>query len=200
MSIVLALILFAFSALATPGPNTLMIMLSSIRFGMKKTFAHYFGVCCGFPIMVIILGMGLKEVFTAYPVIHSIVKYVGAVYMLYLAWKIMRASSQIKEIEVGGKSLKPMSFLQAVLFQWANPKAWVIAITAISTYTTIGGSLYGQILLMALIFFVVNIPSLGVWYIGGRVIKKLIKNEKALQYFCVTMGVLLILSIVINFI
>lgn len=132
MSFYIPLFLFCISSTITPGPNNLMLLISSIRFGVRKTLSHYLGVCLGFPFMVLIIGIGLESIFINHPTLHTVIKVVGGVYMLWLAFKIILSSNFDDE-----KSSEPLSFTQAALFQWINPKAWIMAIGVISTYTVV---------------------------------------------------------------
>jgi len=132
MELLLAVFLFAVSSTITPGPNNIMVMTSGLNFGVKSTIPHLLGVCIGFPIMVILLGLGLGLIFDLYPFIHEFIKIFGVLYLLYLAWKIANSTSQI----AGKQQQKPFSFIQAALFQWLNPKAWIMATSAIAAYTS----------------------------------------------------------------
>lgn len=177
-----------------------MIMLSAIRFGLKRSLAHFFGICFGFPIMVIVVGVGLRAVYIRYPMIHELIKYIGALYMLYLGWKIMRASTVFEKVDAGTKTMQPMRFFQAALFQWVNPKAWIMAIAAVSTYTVVNGNLYLQTALIAFVFLLASFPCVGIWFLGGKLVKRIFQNQHALRLFNLTMGVLLMLSIVLIFV
>ena len=123
-----------------------MLMSSGANFGIKPSLPHFLGICIGFPVMVLALGLGLGSLFEALPIVHQIIKVVGAAYMLFLAWKISQSKAKKKK----GHEPKPLTFLQACLFQWTNPKALVMAIGAIATYTTLNGNINLQVLFMAM--------------------------------------------------
>ena len=125
------LILFAFVSSVTPGPNNLMLMASGANFGFRRSIPHMLGVALGFVFMVLLMGAGLAQVFDTWPLAHVALKFVSIIYMLWLAWKIANAAP-IKARETQGS---PMTFVQAAAFQWVNPKAWAMAITAITAYT-----------------------------------------------------------------
>ena len=128
----LAVLFFALSTTITPGPNNIMLMSSGVNFGFKNSLPHLFGIAIGFPIMVAAVGLGFSVIFTLIPNFHLIIQCIGIVYLLYLSWLIIQSKSQqIKESE---KS--QITFQKAALFQWVNPKAWVMAIGAIVTYVT----------------------------------------------------------------
>ena len=151
MELYLAIFIFAASTTVTPGPNNIMIMSSGLNYGIKKSMPHLLGICFGFPAMVIMVGLGFSIVFEMYPLFHEVIKVLGVVYLLYLAWLI--ASSSPTSLE-GGNS-KAFSFTQAALFQWVNPKAWVMATSAVSAYTSLSSDIFLQVIFIALAFFVV---------------------------------------------
>lgn len=196
MSFFLALLIFCFSTSVTPGPNNLMIMLSGVKFGIKLSMPHYLGILFGFSAMIILVGIGLGEIFTRYPLLHEIIKYFGAAYMLYLAMKTILADPHLAKVK--GQA-KPLTLIQALLFQWINPKAWIMAIGSVATYTTVTGNMLQQVLLISGTYFLVGIPSVGTWLVGGAALSKYLHNPAHMKRFNLTMGVLLILSIVLMF-
>ncbi len=129
MELVLPIFLFAFAAAITPGPNNIMIMASGLNFGTVRSLPHLPGICFGFPVMVILIGTGLGVVFEKYPVLHEIIKVIGIIYLIYLAWRIAN-SDKTSEAATPGK---PFTFLQSALFQWVNPKGWIMASSAMTT-------------------------------------------------------------------
>ena len=184
-----ALTLFAFVSSITPGPNNLMLMASGANFGFRRTIPHMLGVGLGFVLMILLLGAGLVRVFDLYPITYDVLKFASVVYLLFLAWKIATASSIREQQSVG----TPMTFLQAAGFQWVNPKAWAMALTAISAYTP--SQSYGAILLVAIIFGAVNIPSVGSWTILGQQMTRFLTNSTRLTVFNWMMAVLLVASL-----
>ena len=197
MQLYFILALFCITSLVTPGPNNLMIMVSGITHGVRRSLPHYWGICLGFPIMVIAIGLGFSKIFILYPSLHQFIKIIGSVYMLYLAWKIITASDHLN---MSAKKKQPLTFLQAVFFQWLNPKGWVMSVAAVSTYTVVNTSLYQQILIIALFFFILALPCIGIWLIGGVALRKYLNNPSHLQMFNWLMGILLALSIMLVFI
>jgi len=130
--LLLAFIAFAFVTSVTPGPNNMMLLASGVNFGVRRSIPHMFGISLGFMLLVAAVGLGLGQVFQRLPVLHDALRYVGAAYLLYLAWKIAQSGApQSRE----NAEAKPFTFLQAAAFQWVNPKAWIMAIGAITTYT-----------------------------------------------------------------
>jgi threonine/homoserine/homoserine lactone efflux protein len=127
----MALMLFAFASSISPGPNNLMLMSSGANFGFRKTLPHMFGGGFGFTLMVALVGIGIMQVFDLYPASYLILKWCSVIYLVYLSYKV--ATSAAPENK-GTNKAKPFSFIQAVLFQWVNPKAWTMALTAIGIY------------------------------------------------------------------
>jgi len=206
MELLLSILLFALVATITPGPNNIMIMTSGLNYGITRTLPHFFGICLGFPTMVIAVGLGLGSLFQSFPVLHSIIRILGISYLLYLAWKIATTKvspamvsstpqNQGAADESSDSLSKPLSFVQAALFQWVNPKAWVMVVSSLAAFTSVGSELFTQALLIALSFFLVSFPCVGTWLLGGAFLRRLFKRPGQLQVFNVTMAILLALSI-----
>jgi len=188
--LLLALIAFAFVSSISPGPNNLMLMSSGANFGFKRTIPHMLGVGLGFTFMVILVGIGLMQLFTNYPVMYQILKYVSVAYLLYLAYKIATASKPN-----GSQTNKsnPITFLQAAAFQWVNPKAWTMALTAISVYSP--SQQMESIAIVALVFGLVNLPSVSLWTVLGQQLSKILSSDLRLRAFNFTMAGLLLASL-----
>jgi len=183
------LITFALVSSITPGPNNLMLMSSGANFGFKRTLPHMFGVSLGFGLMVLLVGIGLIQVFSLYPVSYTVLKIASVVYLLYLAFKIATATTPGKN-EIAGK---PMTFIQAAAFQWVNPKAWTMALTSISVYAS--STAMSSIILVAVIFSLVNIPSVSVWAVLGQQLQRWLTNQRRLRLFNASMGLILVCSV-----
>lgn len=184
-----ALIGFAFVSSITPGPNNIMLMTSGANFGFRRTIPHMLGVALGFVFMAAAVGLGLVGLFDAFPVSYLILKIVSVTYMIWLAWKFANASAPEGNEDI----TRPMTFLQAAAFQWVNPKAWAMALTAISAYApsqTVEG-----ILMVATVFGAVNLPSVGSWVALGQGMRRLLATPRRLKAFNWTMAALLILSL-----
>lgn len=192
MELYLAVFLFGLSAGITPGPNNIMLMTSGMNFGIKKSIPHVLGVTFGFPIMVILIGLGFSIVFEKHPILHEVIKILGLGYLLYLSWLIASASPDALE----GKKSKPFTFLQAALFQWVNPKAWVVATSSISAYTTLDDNIYWQILMIAGVFFFAALFTAGTWLVFGKGIKQILQSAKQQRAFNITMALLLVASVI----
>ena len=184
--------LFAIAGSFTPGPNNIMLTASGANFGFRRTLPHIMGICIGFPLMVTAVGLGLGKLFEEVPVIHSVLKLAGSAYLLWLAWRVAQAGS----VDRPDPGARPLSFLQAAAFQWVNPKAWIMAMGAISTFTLAGHEMLPQVLMIAAIFTIVSVPSATVWTLLGIGIARLLTSPVALRLFNLGMGALLALSVV----
>ena len=191
MELYLAVFIFGLSAGITPGPNNIMLMTSGMNFGIKKSIPHVLGVTFGFPIMVILIGLGFSIVFEQYPILHEVIKVLGVVYLLYLSWLIASASPDTLE----GEKSKPFTFLQAALFQWVNPKAWVVATSSISAYTVLNDNIYWQILMIAGVFFFAALFTASTWLVFGKGIKQILQSAKQQRAFNIAMALLLVASV-----
>jgi len=189
--LLLALVAFAFVSSITPGPNNLMLMASGANFGFRRTVPHMLGIGIGFTLMVILVGAGLIGLFDAFPVTHDILKVVSVAYLLWLAWKIAHAAAPGDRT---GPEGRPMTFLQAAAFQWVNPKAWTMALTAIAVYAP-DRSLWA-ILLVGLVFGLVNLPSVSTWTVLGQQLRRLLTSPRRLRAFNWTMAALLVASLI----
>lgn len=192
----LAIIAFSVTACVTPGPNNAMIMASGLNYGIKRSMPHYLGIVLGFPTMVLAVGMGIAQLFEVYPVMHLVLKIAGAAYLSYLAYKIATAPvSETSESEG-----KPFTFIQAAAFQWVNPKAWVLAVGATVTYTTLGEGYVLQVITIGLIFMIFGAPCIMLWLWGGASLKSLMRNPATVRIFNISMALLLIGSLIPVFI
>lgn len=190
-----ALAAFAFVTSITPGPNNLMLMASGANFGFWRTTPHMLGIGIGFCVMVVLVGAGVVGLFEAMPISYTVLKIASVAYMLFLAWKIAMAAPAPQD-KTGAKrpdAGMPMTFLQAALFQWVNPKAWAMALTAISVYAP-EQDLY-SILLVALIFGAINLPSVSSWTVLGQQLRRFLTNPQRLRAFNWGMAALLIASL-----
>ena len=195
IELIIPLTIFAIVATATPGPNNIMVTASGSAFGFRRSLPHLLGITLGFPLVLLAVGLGLGEIFQSNPQIHLFLKYAGAAYLLYLAWRIAQAgrpdSSETKA--------RPLSLLEAAAFQWVNVKAWMVALSAIPAFTTIGGNYYLELGVIALIFAVVTIPSVSGWCMFGVAIRRLIQTDKTARIVNLIFAGLVALSVLVLF-
>ncbi|MBW8790650.1 MAG: LysE family translocator [Rhizobium leguminosarum] len=186
----LALVLFAFTTSITPGPNNMMLFASGVNFGFRRTIPHMFGIGVGFFSLLIGVGFGLGALLHTVPMVYTVLKFAGGAYLLWIAWKI--ASSRL--LSEGSAGVEPMSFVAAAAFQWVNPKAWVMAVTAMATYTN--PQLYlASVLIVGLAFAAVNVPSVSTWAGFGSALREWLSDPVRLKWFNISMAVLLVLSL-----
>jgi len=191
LDLLLGFALFALVTSITPGPNNTMLLASGVNFGFNRTIPHMLGITCGFFVLVVAVGFGLGAVFQTYPLLYTVLRYVGAAYLLYLAWKIAH-SGPVSESEKGES--KPISYLGAAAFQWVNPKAWIMAIGAISTYTPMQGY-FTNVIVIAAVFALINLPSVSVWAGCGTLLRNVLKDRRWLRLFNWGMALLLVASL-----
>lgn len=189
-SLLLALVGFAFVTSITPGPNNLMLMASGANFGFRRSVPHMLGISIGHAFMIVLVGAGLIRIFDTWPAAHVAMKVLSAAYLMFLAWKIAHAAAPAERAAEG----TPLTFIQAALFQWVNPKAWFMALTAVSVYAP--SQSLGAVLAVATVFAATNLPSVSTWAVLGQSMRRLLTTGKRLQVFNWTMAVLLLLSLV----
>jgi threonine/homoserine/homoserine lactone efflux protein len=183
-------LVFAFVSSVTPGPNNLMMMASGVNYGVRRTLPHMAGVCLGFGAMTLAIGLGLAGIFGALPWLYVVLRWGAAAYILYLAYKMATARGVGNAVT----GARPMTFLQAVAFQWVNPKAWVMALGAVTTYAE-PGRLTADVALIAATFVVINIPCGLAWTVSGVAIKRFLKQGRTLRVFNIVMAALLVASL-----
>ncbi len=188
---ILSISLFWFVAAYTPGPNNIVASYSGFNFGIIKTLPLILGVTLGFTSLVFFLTIGLINIFKLFPFIQIIIKYLGTLFLLYLAYKISFSSSST---DINKKN--PVKFIETFLFQYFNPKGVMVAIIVVSTYVDLGENYFSyaaQVIILALIF---SGSSITAWTFIGKFLRKFATNEKFIKYFNYVMSLLLILSII----
>lgn len=183
---------FAMAMAATPGPNNAMVAASGARFGVARTLPHMLGITLGFPIMVLAVAVGAGQILAANPWLHTGLRWIGAAYIVWLAWTIARPHSPVAH---GAEARQPLGLLPAALFQWVNPKAWIIAVGAVVTYTGEGAPL-SQTLAMAAVFGIVTLPAVLFWTVVGAGAARILRTERALRRFDLVMAALLVASLI----
>lgn len=185
-----ALLVFSFVSSITPGPNNIMLFASGLNFGFWCTMPHALGIAFGFGVLLGAVGLGLGVVLETIPTLFLALKICGGLYMVYLAWRIANSGP----VEVDQGKARPMSFLEAALFQWVNPKAWVMATVAMATYTAEG--VYAlNVLIVIFAFVVINFPSVTIWAGFGMAMRRWLNNPRVLRAFNWTMAAALVLSL-----
>ena len=182
--------LFALVTSITPGPNNTMLLASGVNFGFRRTMPHLFGISIGVAILMLCVGFGLGEAFKRLLLLYTILEAASVAYLLYLAWRIGTSG----EVKAHGAKPRPMTFIEAAAFQWVNPKAWMMVLTAATTVQLSAD--YGMnAAWMSVVFILIGFPCICLWAAFGLGLRRFLSNPRALRLFNVTMAVLLILSL-----
>ena len=192
---ILSMALFWIVAAYTPGPNNVIASYSGFNFGIKKTLPHIFGVALGFTFLIFLLTIGLVNVFKIFPIIQVSLKYLGSIFLVYLAYKIY-----FSKIDSEKKNENPVKFIETFLFQFLNPKGVLIGIIIVSTYVEHGENYLKYATQVILFAFLVSLSSITFWTFVGKYLRKFATNEKFIKYFNCVMSLLLILSIITYYI
>ena len=187
-----ALTSYYFVMFATPGPNNAMLTASGIKFGFKRTLPHLFGIPFGHVIQITLVCLGLGSLFQKYPIIQSYLKWICFIYLIYLSWKILGSFSNNNK-ETG----RPLKFYEAALFQFINPKAWVVALTAATAFFPSDESFIIATAFVTITAPFICFPSICIWAIFGSSIKSLISNSKIKKIVEYLLAVLLVVTAVI---
>ena len=188
---IISIALFWFVAAYTPGPNNVVASYSGFNFGVKKTIPHILGVALGFTSLVLLLTIGLINVFKLFPIIQIIIRYLGTIFLIYLAYKIASSTSS-DEI----KKENPVKFIETFLFQYLNPKGVMVAIIVVSTYVELGENYLNHATQVVALAFLFSSTSITLWTFIGKFLRKFATNDKFIKYFNYAMSGLLLLSII----
>lgn len=176
----------------TPGPNNILVASSGVNFGFRATIPHMLGITLGFPLMLLIVGLGLARIFIALPALHALLKYLCIAYMLYLAWRIAAASA----IDEARRTSKPLTFIQGAAVQWVNGKGWVVALSVATTYTVVDQTLPLQIATLAAVCLVITMASVCCWTLFGALLRNFLQSDVRRRWFNYSMAALLLASII----
>ena len=188
---ILSISLFWFVTAYTPGPNNVVASYSGFNFGVKKTIPHILGVTLGFTSLVIFLSVGLINIFKLFPLIQIIIKYLGTLFLIYLAYKIAFSKTSDDTTKEN-----PVKFIETFLFQYLNPKGVTIAIIVVSTYVELGENYLNYATQVIILAFLFSITSITLWTLIGKFLRKFATNDKFIKYFNYAMSSLLLLSII----
>ena len=189
-ALVTAFFAAAIPAFFTPGPNNLMLMTSSARFGVQRTLPHMVGICLGFPLMVFLVGLGLGEVFEQFPVLKTVLKFAAAAYFLWMAWTLLGLKLHD---ETGSE--RPMRVHEAALFQWINPKAWAMAVSLVALVVDPGPGRLWTITLVTIGCLLIGPFSSGLWMVFGQQLEAILRRTHTERFLGAIMAGLMVLAV-----
>jgi threonine/homoserine/homoserine lactone efflux protein len=192
-ALVTAFFAAAIPSFFTPGPNNLMLMTSAARFGIARTVPHMVGICLGFPLMVAVVGLGLGEVFEAFPVLKTILKFAAAAYFLWMAWTLLG----LKLHDEASSSQRPMRAYEAALFQWINPKAWAMAVALVALVVGTGTDRIWSIGWVTLGCLLIGPFSSGLWMVGGQQLEAMLRRTNSERFLGAIMAILMVIAVIL---
>jgi len=182
--------LFVVVTTITPGPNNTMLLASGVNFGFRRTVPHILGISAGVVVLMLSVGFGLGEVFRHVPALYFVLEIASIAYLLYLAWKIGTSG----DLKVKGGEHRPMRFHEAIAFQWVNPKAWMMVLTAATT-VRLSADFGTNTMAMAVLFYVIGLPCICIWAAFGTGMRRFLSNPRRLRAFNVAMALSLLVSL-----
>src|SRR5262249_14610896 len=162
-----------------PGPNVVMVTASAANFGFRRAVPHMLGITLGFALLIMASGLGLAGLIQAEPRLHAMLKYLGAAYLIYLAWRIAQAGAS----SASSARARPIGFIEAMLFQWINPKGWVTAVGALAAYTSMEGNILLQTVVIAGVLAAACLLSVVLWAGFGVSIARFLHHPMARRSF-----------------
>jgi threonine/homoserine/homoserine lactone efflux protein len=171
-----ALVAYSVVMTVTPGPNNLLLMSSGLSFGLYRTAWHVAGILSGVLLLIALAGAGIGAVFALFPGFQGILKAVGSAYMLYLAWRLWDASGKHDV-----SAARPIGYLEALAFQFVNPKTWMMAMTVVAAFVPAGDGYWDRLIAAGLIFQIVALPCVVLWVIGGASLRAWTGNATKLR-------------------
>lgn len=193
ISMIISISIFILTTHISPGPTNIILLTSAVNFGYKRSIPFMFGCIISYPLMMILTGLGIGVFLIKYTLLMQILKIIGVVYLLWMAWKILNDNNSYNTEE---KQNKPFTFLQAFTYTILNPKAWVVYTTAISIFVTSQENSLLQISVIVFITLIAMIITVYTWLFGGIVLKKFLKNKQSIKRINITMAILLLASII----
>jgi len=194
--VLIAASLFSFVSSITPGPNNMMMLASGVNFGFRRSVPHWLGICGGFTFMLCAVGLGLHTLLSDQPGLYDLLRYAGSAYLVWMAWRLATATAvpTSQEDDAPKSEARPLGVWAAAAFQWVNPKAWVMAVTAMSTYLPARAQAI-DVVALALLFGVINLPCVACWAGGGAALRRFLQDPLRLRIFNISMALALLASL-----
>jgi len=180
---------YSFIMSITPGPNNVMLTASGATFGFKRTVPHMLGICSGFGVQLLAVCAGLGAIFTRWPELQAVLRWVGAAYLMYLGWRMLRGGETS-----AAQSRRPITFLEAAVFQFLNPKAWVMTLTAATLFLPRELNLLTACLYMVAVMVLINVPCISVWALFGSSLRGLLARPASRAGFNAAMAIALAMT------
>lgn len=184
----LSMLMFLWIAAVTPGPNNMLLTSSTANFGFIRTLPLMLGIMIGMQLLLLLVAAGVGSIIIAYPQLHLALKILGSLYLVWLAWKI--ATSRYEKLETDKGTMKPVRLYQGLLLQALNPKAWLMGIGSIASYSLAGSNYSASVIAISIAMCSVNIVAGVIWMGFGTAISRLLQSRKSWAIFNFTMGVL----------
>lgn len=200
---ILPIYAFALVTTGTPGPNNFMLLASGMNFGFKRTIPHILGISCGMVLLTFGIGLGLGAIFEAFPIVRNVLKIIAILFLTYMAYKIATAPNKFEANETklnedtasNEDTVRPFKFIEAALFQWVNPKAWAMVISALATFAPNPLTTNG-IAFVASGFFLVGMPTITLWVVAGKELRKFLNSPKQQKIFNFSCAGLLLATVI----
>ena len=189
--LLISLIAFALVTAMTPGPNNTMLLASGVNFGFVRTQPHILGVVIGFTIMMLAVAFGVGRIFSVFPPLYSLLRTISIAYLLWLAWRIGTSGATDP---VPGDEAGPMTFTEAALFQWINPKGWMVCLSVAANYVT-PDNLWADVGVLSAVFLIVSLLSATSWALFGTSLRPFLKDERSMRIFNIAMAIALVASL-----
>jgi len=194
--VLIAASLFSFVSSITPGPNNMMMLASGVNFGFRRSVPHWLGICGGFTFMLCAVGLGLHTLLADHLALYDVLRYAGSAYLVWMAWRLATATAApaVQDEDAPASEARPLGVWGAAAFQWVNPKAWVMAVTAMSAYLPARAQAI-DVVTLALLFGVINLPCVACWAGGGAALRRFLQDPLRLRIFNISMALALLASL-----
>jgi threonine/homoserine/homoserine lactone efflux protein len=194
--VLIAASLFSFVSSITPGPNNMMMLASGVNFGFRRSVPHWLGICGGFTFMLCAVGLGLHTLLADHPAFYNLLRYAGSAYLIWMAWRLATTTvaPATQDDDAPKSEARPLGVWAAAAFQWVNPTAWVMAVTAMSAYLPAHAQAI-DVAALALLFGVINLPCVACWAGGGAALRRFLQDPLRLRVFNISMALALLASL-----
>ncbi|MEZ2794600.1 LysE family translocator [Proteus terrae] len=193
ISLILSLTIFLFIAAITPGPNNLLLTSSGANVGFKGSLKLMVGIMLGMQCVLLSSAFGVAALLIIYPALHIGLKIVGSAYLLWLAWKT--ATSSYQRLDIPAKTPQAVSWFQGGLLQFLNPKAWMMGLGAVGSFSLSGDAYFSSVIAISIVMVIVNFVAGIVWILGGTLISLFLQSRRSWFIFNISMGLLTALCV-----